>query len=272
VPVSAAAISGPAQLVVGEEGFYAATFSPPNASWPLELAWDNGSVGPTTAYSWTAPGLYTLTVTATNPCGQAAASFPVSVTASPCQPVATAAITGPATLVVGELALYTATVSPPTATLPLTLTWDSGAVCPTAAYSWTEPGLYTVTVTATNPCGEVSAVLSVSVTAAACRPVQTVAITGPLTPCTGQPTLYTATVFPPTATLPLTLTWDNGAVGPTAAYFWTAMGAYTLTVTATNACGQVHGDLHVLVCPEVAERRLALGDRLLVAAFRRLLC
>jgi PKD repeat protein len=164
VPVSAAAISGPAQLVVGEEGFYAATFSPPNASWPLELAWDNGSVGPTTAYSWTQPGLYTLTVTATNPCGEAVAALSVSVTAPACRPVATAAITGPVTLVVGELALYTATVSPPTATLPLTMTWDNGSMGPTAAYSWSLPGIYTVTVIATNACGAASGTLAGTVT------------------------------------------------------------------------------------------------------------
>jgi hypothetical protein len=41
--------------------------------------------------------------------------------------------------------------------------------------------------------------------------------------------------------------------GPTAAYSWTVPGMYTLTVTATNACGQAHGELHVVVCPEVAE-------------------
>jgi hypothetical protein len=50
------------------------------------------------------------------------------------------------------------------------------------------------------------------------------------------------------------------------------MGAYTLTVTATNSCGQARGDLHVLVCPDVAEHWPALGHRLLVATFRRLLC
>ena len=33
----------------------------------------------TAAYSWTLPGNYTLTVTATNPCGETAESFPVEV-------------------------------------------------------------------------------------------------------------------------------------------------------------------------------------------------
>jgi hypothetical protein len=272
-PLVAATITGPGQLLVGQTGQYRAICVPPGATTPLTVTWDNGATDLTTAYSWTVPGLYTVTVTATNACGQAVGALAVSVTVPPsCEPVQTAAITGPVALVTGETGVYTATYAPPTATLPLTLTWDNGAVGPTAAYSWTVPGLYSLTVTATNACGEVSTTLAVSVTPAPCRPLQTVVITGPLTPCTGEPTLYTATVSPPTATTPLTVTWDNGSVGLTAVYSWTAMGAYTLTVTATNACGQVYGELHVLVCPEVARVWPALGQRLLAAAFRRLLC
>ena len=40
-----------------------------------------------------------------------------------------------------------------------------------------------------------------------------------------------------TASLPITFTWDNGTVGATATYSWPDTGTYTLTVTATNACG-----------------------------------
>jgi hypothetical protein len=39
------------------------------ASLPLAYAWDNGTLGPAAVYSWTVPGTYTVTVTATNPCG-----------------------------------------------------------------------------------------------------------------------------------------------------------------------------------------------------------
>jgi hypothetical protein len=42
---------------------------------------DAGTVGATASYSWTLPGSYTLAVTATNPCGQAVATFPVEVSA-----------------------------------------------------------------------------------------------------------------------------------------------------------------------------------------------
>jgi PKD repeat protein len=107
-------------------------------------------VGATAAYSWTLPGTYTLTVTATNPCSEVSTAFTVAV----CQPVAAVTVEGPAALQVSETGTYTAAYAPLTATLPVTLTWGDGTVGATAAYSWTLPGTYTLTVTATNPCGE----------------------------------------------------------------------------------------------------------------------
>jgi hypothetical protein len=73
-----------------------------------------------------------------------------------------------------------------------------------------------------------------------CQPVTGASVAGPTALRTGEPGLYTATYTPPDATFPVTLTWDNGAIGPTAAYSWSVPGTYTLTVTATNACGGPH--------------------------------
>jgi hypothetical protein len=69
-----------------------------------------------------------------------------------CVPLAGVSIQGPASLLVGEIGLYTAIYSPPTATLPLTITWDNGSVGPTVVYSWTTAGNYSITVTAANRC------------------------------------------------------------------------------------------------------------------------
>jgi hypothetical protein len=71
-------------------------------------------------------------------------------------------IQGPARLRPGETGVFTATYTPITATLP-TLEWSNGVVDPTAAYSWTVPGRYTITITATNGCSVVSATLPVEV-------------------------------------------------------------------------------------------------------------
>ena len=238
---TAVQLDGPAARWTGQEGTYQAAVLPITASRPLTLTWDNGAIGPSAVYSWTVPGSYTVTATATNACGQRSGTFSVTVL---CVPVAGATVAGPRLLLTGETGIYTATYAPPTPTLPLALAWDNGAAGPTAAYSWTAPGVYTVTVTATNPCGEAHAAYTVTV----CRPVAGVAIAGPAALLTGEPGVYTATYTPPDASPPLTITWSGGAAGPTAAYSWTAPGVYTVTVTATNPCGEAHAAYTVTVC------------------------
>ena len=61
---------GPRTLLVGQEGTFRALAMPITVSRPLTLTWDNGSIGSTAVYSWTTPGSYAITVTATNPCGE----------------------------------------------------------------------------------------------------------------------------------------------------------------------------------------------------------
>jgi len=66
-------------------------------------------------------------------------------------------IGGPTEGIVGESYVFTATVSPPTATLPLTYTWspipDSGQGTETATYNWATPGPKTISVTVENVAG-----------------------------------------------------------------------------------------------------------------------
>jgi len=63
-------------------------------------------------------------------------------------------ISGPAEGAVGRSYVFTATVSPPTTTKPITYTWApepaSGQGEETTVYSWTMPGAKTITVTAEN--------------------------------------------------------------------------------------------------------------------------
>ncbi len=246
-PVEAVTITGPLTPVVGQPQVYTATYAPPTATLPVTITWDNGAVGPAITLTWIIPGTYALHVTATNPCGEAEGVLTVTVA---CQPLNAVTIDGPLSLEVGQEGLYTATYAPITATLPVSVTWDNGAFGAAAVYSWTTPGTYTITVSATNPCGVVvEGTQSIEVVEPACSPVETVTVSGPLAVEVGQVALYTATYAPPTATAPVTLTWDNDTVGATAIYSWTTPGTYTVTVTAVNPCSQIQGVAVVQVRP-----------------------
>ncbi len=244
--VETVTIAGPGTLPLSTTGTYTATYEPLTATLPITLSWDNGTLGPTAAYSWTQPGRYTIAVTATHLCTQTSESRVVEV---PCPLLEAVTMAGPETLLAGERGIYSATYAPLTTTLPVTLTWDNGTVGPTAVYSWTQPGLYTVVVTATNGCHSVSETRSVQVV---CQPVESVTVSGPDRLPPGETGTFTAAYAPLTATLPITLSWDNGTVGSTAVYSWTQPGSYTIAVTATGPCSQISATWTVEVpCPPV---------------------
>ena len=80
-----------------------------------------------------------------------------------------------------------------------------------------------------------------------CGAVEAVQITGPAQVRVGQVAVYQAAVEPITASRPLSITWDNGATGPSAAYSWATTGTYTVTVDVANDCGAAQGTLRVEV-------------------------
>ena len=188
----------------------------------------------------TVPGGGTYTSLALDSTGRAhisycAGDFDLRYASRLCMPVLGASIAGPTRLPVGVTGHYSATAGPLDAATPITLTWADGTVSSTAAYSWTAVSTATLTVTATNPCGEVQGALTVTV----CQPLTGVILEGPPVLFAGQPGVYLGAPQPFTATPPLTYTWSNGTVGPTGTYSWVATGMYTLAVTATNNCERV---------------------------------
>jgi len=200
------ALQGPDRLPTGQTGYFTATYAPPTATLPLVL-WNDGAIALTRPLSWTVPGSQTLYLTATNDCSAANTIHTVTTF---CQPLEEVAVSGPQRWPQGIPTQYTATYTPFTASLPLTLTWDNGTVGPGAIYSWTLPATYTVLVAATNCGGSVVDELTVTVF---CQPVEEVVIEGSLATLVGQPTPYVAMTRPITASPPLTLTWDNGESG-----------------------------------------------------------
>ncbi|MBN1483641.1 MAG: PKD domain-containing protein [Chloroflexia bacterium] len=163
-----------------------------------------------------------------------------------CVPLEDVAIAGPTALPLGVEGRYSATYTPPTATVPL-LDWADGQQGETATYSWDTVGVHTVAVTASNECSQVQDVLSVTVF---CQPPTGVEIAGPPSLLPGLAGTYRAAARPITTSPPLTFTWDNGALGSSAGYSWPSTGTYTLTVTATNDCGQARGSFPVRVLAE----------------------
>jgi hypothetical protein len=247
LPLSDVSIAGPPVLLPDEVGTYTAAFFPPSATPTVTVAWDNGTIGLSTTYSWSQPGDYAIVVTATNPCAEVLGQLTVQV----CQEVTGVIVEGPTSLPAGLIGTFTATAVPITASEPLTYTWDNGSIGSTAAYSFTQPGTHTLYVTATNYCGEAFGSFSVTV---ACQPVEGVTIEGPRQVPTGRDWAYQAIPIPITASLPMTYTWDNGDIGATATYSWTQEGTYTLSVTATNDCGQAYTGMTVTAfCQEVED-------------------
>ena len=187
VALEGLAIAGPPTLPTGIIGLYTATYTPTDTTFP-ELAWDNGATGPTAGYSWTVPGTYTVVATATNPCSQVLDTYTVTTF---CQPPTGIVVQGSRFPYATVDSAYQVSALPITASTPLTFTWDNGTVGSTTVYSWTLPGIYTQTITATNPCTSLGGSFTVTVR---CLPVQEVDCTWtPLTPTVGQTVVLTGT-------------------------------------------------------------------------------
>ena len=147
ISLTGVSIAGPTSLLVGQAATYTAVPAPPNATSPL-FTWDNGTSGITTTYRWDTPGLYTIVVTGSNACSLVTGTLEVWVS-SECISLTGVSIAGPASLLPGEEGIYLAMPEPISATAPAYL-WSNGSTTASAVYSWTLPGRYTVTVTATN--------------------------------------------------------------------------------------------------------------------------
>ncbi len=159
-------IQGPVELAVGVTGTYSASIVPADASAPAHVSWNNGATTPETSYRWDVPGTYSVEVTGNNCDGSAVVTDTLEVTVfQPCTALSGAEIDGPTSLFAGETGMYTVTLTPITATLPISITWNNGVTDTHSSYSWTEAGLQTVEVTAENCGGPVSASLEVEVAA-----------------------------------------------------------------------------------------------------------
>jgi len=214
---------------------------------------DNGGGGLASRLEWQVPEDASLFVRVRPAAGSIAgceASYELSVGEIG---VSSVTISGATVGIAGVPCPFTATVSPISTSLPISYTWDAteqtlvthtAGLSDTVSFAWATTGPKTITATATNEGGSVTATLAVNIIAL----VEGVSISGRTSGVVNVSYPFTATVTPLSATTPITYTWQatgqtpvthTAGLSDTVAFTWTSPGAKTIIVTATNAAGMV---------------------------------
>jgi hypothetical protein len=252
-------INGPHIVEFGASNNFTATVTPISTTPPITFTWRAANQAPIVqtetvpieiiALSLQSVGPQVITVTASNAAGMVTATHPLSVEVKPIG----ASFTGPAIGVAGATYDFTTTINPPSTTVPLryvyhatdqpTITHTSG-LSDNVQFNWTTAGPKTITVTAANDVGGVTSTHAISIYV----PPSGVSIAGPTTGTLNSLYLFTATVSPPTATIPFTYVWQatdhspfttTGGLSSTAAFSYTSIGLKNVIVTAINFGGSI---------------------------------
>lgn len=262
LPPDSVSLSGPGNLAGNTVYTFTAQAAPLTATVPFTYTWSatdlpetivhQNTLSDTVGLSWNSAGVKTVAVSITNRLGVVrGASFDVNV-------VAAVANTAPTNIEIAGISLgyfhqpytFSADILPLNVTQPVQYTWtatdqspqsSSGGVNSQATFTWNTPGTKTITVTADNGVGLVSASRTVDILD--CQPITTATITR-------QPTgdVYTdaTTLFQAQTgggTVPYHYAWAlNGtAVGEDSSQLLLVdapAGIQTLSLTVSNACGQ----------------------------------
>ena len=235
-----------------------------NCSTTTAWSWNFGdgftSTQQSPCHTYAAVGTYTITLSATNPCGTSTFTKQVCIVATPTASFTLGTTTGctPVTVSPVNNSSAIADCIPPTflwsvsytatncGTAPASLP-TSSATNPT--FTFTNPGTYTITLTVTNSCGSISS-------------SQNVVVKGP--PSVSIPNIP-STCAPATINLPssvtncgsgtLTYSWSfpggtptsSTSATPSVVYNSSAGSPYTITLAATNECGTTTGTKTVAV-------------------------
>jgi len=226
--------------------------TPASGAAPLNVTFTNTTSGSVTAWAWdfgdgttstlktpghsySNPGSYTVKLTATGPGGSATktASTPITVTAAaPVTDFTMTPTTGVAPLKVAFSNTTTGTATK--------WAWDFGdgttGTAKNPSHSYSNPGSYTVKLTATGPGGSTTVTASTAISVSPAAPVAKFAMT------------------PKKGKAPLNVTFTNNTTGTATAWAWdfgdgttstaqnpihtyTNPGSYTVTLTATGPGG-----------------------------------
>lgn len=224
-------------------------------------------------FNWLSDGLKTITVTASNSNGLVTATH--AITINHVAPT-TLTLSGPITGAVGTNHTFNANILPITATRPMTYVWEAtdqttisntniSLLNHSQSFSWNTDGVKTITVTAINKGGIISATHLITVTL---RTPTNVGIAGATSGLANNDYLFTATVAPGDTSQPLTYAWqssDHGsiirlvnALTDTIPFSWTSPGPKIISVTVSNNGGTVT-DTHMITITRVAPTSITIS-------------
>jgi PKD repeat protein len=243
---------------VGEEVTFAGAAA---GTAPLAYAWSLGdgtlAAGETVTHTYTAAGVYTVVMTVTNVCGEAAISHAVTVV---CDPPHDAAFGWtPLDPFVGEEVAFAGAAA---GTAPLAYAWDLGdgalAGGPNPTHTYSSAGAYTVVMAVTNDCGEAVVSHTITVVDECIPPYDAGFAWLPLEPLQGEEVTFSGAAG---GTL-LTYTWDLGdgafAAGRVITHTYGQAGGYTVTMTVTNNCGEEAASHDIAVARPAGEHYIYL--------------
>jgi PKD repeat protein len=198
--------------------------------------------GSTLMHIYTAPGVYTAIVTASNSVSLLTTTTAVTVE----EVIAGLAAMNDGPSALGQPTMVAAAI---TAGSSVTYTWDLGdgtrGSGSTLVHIYTAPGVYTAAVTASNSISLLTAATVVQVDEAIAG--LTAVNDGPSV--LGRSTVFTATVISGTR---VAYTWafgdgSPGEVGPIVSHTYAASGVYTAVVTARNPVGSIWTTTRVVI-------------------------
>lgn len=227
------------------------TFTSTSTGEPDILLWAFGdgttSVGETVTKVFTEPGVFEVTLTATNEEGSDSESSQITVVPGGTPPQAVIAPI-PASIVAGEsLSLVSESTNSPTSTV-----WNFGDGSTGSGrevfHSWEEAGEYRLTLTVSNAAGEDSTFRTVIVEPAIDPPVARFNQSG-LEVIVGEQLSFTDQSL----NSPDSVVWEFGdgttAQGPNVDATWSEVGQFTVTLTVTNEAGSDSLSKTVTVVP-----------------------
>lgn len=169
-PPDALAISGPVLGQAGTSYTFSAEVSPGDATQPLTYVWNatdqaevthQGGLSDSVSFTWSTSGPKAVTVAASNEAGEVTDSYQIVIQV-PLANVSIGEPVPPGGYWVNTYYTFDATVSPVTATQPVTYVWQAsghppvthgGGLSDSLALAWGLTGTQTLTVTASNAAG-----------------------------------------------------------------------------------------------------------------------